>query len=412
VSTVAVFLDLDEGHSHSIFQLLRRLEERGHRICCLGLPLAGHSAREQGFEFITIIEDILPKDLLHSERFRDNYIQDGLRDIYFGPLVRGEVLDRLMAELRPDVGVFHCHYYPESLVARFRYGLPIVYFVPQLRTASRAEASEAVIETLMNLKSGAAEMLDLLASAGVSIRSLKDVAQLVLQAPELTVLPEAFDLPERSKEAGVYHVGFGVDLERAEESFDWEGIDPDRPLIFCSLGSQNYLTLETSRKFFQTVIATGAMHPRLQFVVSIGQMLGVSDFGEIPGNMKLRNWVPQMDVLSRASLMINHGGFGTIKECILKGVPMLVLPLRPDRDQDATADRVTHHGLGLKGDIDRITPGELGSMIERVVGDDSYRRRVAAMREKFRQEGGLETGVEVVERVIAESSGTRRGGAS
>lgn len=407
MATIAVFLDLDEGHSHSIFQLLRRLEARGHRVCCLGLSPAGRSAREQGFEFVTIIEDVLPPEVLCGERFRDNYIRDGLRDLYFGPLARGEVLDRVMAELRPDVGIFHCHYYTESLVARFRYGLPPVYFVPQLRTASRAEASEVVIETLLNLKSGASEMLELLATAGANLRSLRDVARLVLEAPELTVLPEAFDLPERAREPGVHYVGVGVDLGRAEEPFDWEGINPARPLVYCSLGSQNDLTLEKSRDFLRTVVATAAARPGLQFLVAIGRVFEAGDFGELTPNVRLFNWVPQLEVLSRASLMINQGGFGTIKECILKGVPMIVLPLWPDRDQGPIADRVAYHGLGLKGDITRVTPAELDAMIERVVGDDAYRRRVLAMREKFMEQDGLDTGVEVVERVIAESSRAR-----
>jgi zeaxanthin glucosyltransferase len=403
MSTIAVFLDLDEGHSLPIFRLLRRLKERGHRVCCLGLKHTEACAREQGFEFIPIIENVLPPEALRGERFRASYVKDGLRDMYFGPLVRGEVLDHLMDDLKPDVGIFHTQYYLESLVARYRYRLPIVYFVASMRTASRTQASAVIIETLMNLKSGAAEMLELLTSAGVSFKSLTDVAQLVLQAPELMVLPEAFDLPGMAKEPGVYYLGAGVDLERAEDPFDWEGTNLDQPLVYCALGSQNHLTRETSRKFFQTVGSTAATRSDLQFIISIGKTFRATDFDDVPGNVRLINWVPQLEVLSRASLMINHGGFGTVKECILMGVPMLVFPLLPERDMDACAERVVYHGLGLQGDIQRISPVELGSMMEQVIQDPSYMQRVKIMREKFKEQDVLEVGVEVIENVIAGS---------
>jgi MGT family glycosyltransferase len=404
MSNISVFLDLEEGHSLPIYKLLRRLKDREHGVCCHGLGHIGDSVRRQGFEFIPIIDDVLPRGNGQRERLLATYARDGIRDLYFESLVRGKVLDRLMAELKPDLGIFICHYYLEALAVHFRYQLPIVFFVPIFRAGNRAQASEAIVEALLKIKSGAAELLELITKAGVSIRNLNDVSQLVLQMPELMVLPEAFDLPDRTADRGMYYLGAGVDVERAEEPFDWRGINSEQPLIYCSLGSQNHITSETSRRFLQVAIDTAATLPGLQFIISIGKHFSTTDFRAVPGNVRLSRWVPQLEVLARADLMINHGGFGAIKECVLMGTPMLVFPLRPERDHGECAKRVVYHQLGLEGNVRDISTLELAAMIKQVIEDQSFKQRVALMREKFIEQDRVDIGVKVIEDLLTSRS--------
>lgn len=400
MSTIIVFLDLEEGHSLPIFKLLRGLKERNHRVCCLGLSHIGDSVRRQGFEFIPIIDDVLPKENLNQEHLLANYARNGLRDMYFESLVRGEVLDRIMAELKPDLGIFICHYYLEALAVHFRYKLPTVFFVPIFRAGSRQQASEMIVEAVMDLKSGAVELLQLLAESGVRVKSLNDVAQLVLQMPELMVLPQALDLPDRAADSGMYYIGAGVDVERKEEPFDWTGISSAKPLVYCSLGSQNHMTSEISRRFLQLVIDSAATLPDKQFIVSIGKQFAATDFRNVPANVRLSQWVPQLEILRRADLMINHAGFGAIKECVLMGTPMLAFPLRPERDHDECAKRVVYHGLGLQGNVLDISADELTSMITRVLEDESFKQRVDLMRQKFIEQDRVDIGVQVIEDLI------------
>ena len=82
---------------------------------------------------------------------------------------------------------------------------------------------------------------------------------------------------------------------------------------------------------------------------------------------------------------------------------MLVFPLMPGRDMDPCAERVVFHGLGLRGDIERVSACELDSMIEQVLNDPSFQQRVKSMRELFKQQDRLDRGVEVIEQVIAAS---------
>lgn len=404
MAIIAAFLDLEEGHSFALFRLLRRLKTGGHHVCCLGLPYVERHVRDQGFDFIPIMEDLLPPVSWHSGIWQSNYMGEGLRDFYFGPLARGEVLDGAMARLKPGVVILPCQYYIEGLLVYYRYQVPVVYFSASLRAGNRQEACQTVIANLLGLKSGGAEMLELITRAGVNLGSLRDLPNLVLRMPELMAFPEAFDLPGRETDPGVYYIGTGADLERTEQPFEWAGVDPVRPLIYCSLGSQSHLRKDVSRRFLQVVIDAAANHLEWQFIISIGKAFDAGDFTAVPANVILSGWVPQLEVLSRSTLMISHGGFGTVQECILMGVPMVIFPLLPERDMDRCAERVVYHGLGVRGEIEQVSSVELGVLIEEVLRNKSFNERIGLMGEKFRQQDRLEVGVKVIELLVATPS--------
>src|SRR5262249_16179616 len=142
-----------------------------------------------------------------------------------------------------------------------------------LKKGNRIIECESVEHDLLNVKSGLPELLKLLTKARVRLKSLKDIARLVLQLPELALLPEAFDLPGRGDEPGVYYIGAGVDMKRREAFFSWDGIDPNRVLIYCARGSQAELQIESSQRFFQLVLAVAMARPDWQFIIATGKEL-------------------------------------------------------------------------------------------------------------------------------------------
>jgi len=403
MATIAVFIDAEEGHILPSFWLLRYLKAQGYRVCYLGPPDAGNLVQNQGFEFIPIMCDIVPEASWSGEPERQGPQLNGVGDLYFGPLVRGELLDRVIAELNPSVVLVLSLYYVVGLAIHYRYQLPVVFFTPTFRIIPRTQECENVVTALLNLRSGVTELVELLTKAKVVFRNLRDIAELVLRIPELVLLPEALDLPGRVMEPGVHYLGAGVDMGRSEAPFSWNGIDSNRPVIYCARGSQVHLQKEPSRRFFQAAIAAAAARPDWQFIIAISNAFEATDFADVPPNTMLREWAPQLEVLSRASVMVNHGGFGTVKECILMGVPMVAIPLIGFRDHVPCAERIVHHGLGAQSDTDRITSSELVLLIEQVISDQSFKHRVNLMREKFMREDRLEVAVKVIEAAISES---------
>ena len=47
--------------------------------------------------------------------------------------------------------------------------------------------------------------------------------------------------------------------------------------------------------------------------------------------MRVERWVPQPEALARASLVVCHGGSGTVLGTLAAGIPLIILPLFADQ---------------------------------------------------------------------------------
>lgn len=142
-----------------------------------------------------------------------------------------------------------------------------------------------------------------------------------------------------------------------------------------------------------------ASRPDWQLVLSTGAHLSPNEFQSLPSNVVLVRIAPQLELLRRASSMITHGGFNSVKEAIYFSVPMILFPLI--RDHPAIAARVVYHGLGIRGSLRGATVGEIQSMIGRIEDDPSFRERLEAMSKRFREVEGSGIGVEIVQSILA-----------
>jgi UDP:flavonoid glycosyltransferase YjiC (YdhE family) len=138
----------------------------------------------------------------------------------------------------------------------------------------------------------------------------------------------------------------------------------DQKIIYCSVssfskGDQNFIrkVIDVFRKFSEGVL-----------IVTLGRKLNPGDFKDIPENVYIFSWVPQLEVLAKADCSINHGGIHTIHECIFFGVPMLIYSGKRS-DQDGCAARMAFHKLGITGDKDLDGPDEIYIKLERILKD-------------------------------------------
>jgi MGT family glycosyltransferase len=141
-----------------------------------------------------------------------------------------------------------------------------------------------------------------------------------------------------------------------------------------------------------------ALRPDWDLLLSIGTRMSVEQLPPAPPNVTVRNWFPQLEVLSRASLMIHHAGIGTVKECILARVPMVAFPLM--RDQFDCASRLVRLHLALSASIESATPESLIDLVERTLSDQTMQRNLAAMSDAFVREDNIGAAVDVVEAAL------------
>jgi UDP:flavonoid glycosyltransferase YjiC (YdhE family) len=361
------------GHLNAPLKLAKSLSERGHEICYLsGLGYKDY-IEEQGLRFITLGESIAAGaarfdqialvERLMEFRFHGQPLDDQLAHIV--EVLRREIAN-LVRTLKPDLFLID-PYIPDLALIVHQFAMPFVFLNPTLFNPLEAMA-------------------------------LFNDAPYLANVPELVLCPAEFDFPMTvAKNKQRYYLGPEVDLQRKEEPFDWKRIDSSKPLIYCSLGTQAQFYSETKR-LFQVIIDALAGMPKYQMIVATGRNVSHDDLQRVPPNVLLFNYVPQSQILEKASVLITHGGLNTIKDALLLGTPMIVFPGLYDQPQNS--GRVVYHGLGLTSNMRSVTVDEVRALIERVAETDSYRERVRAFGEIFRKHDEAGISVKVVEALL------------
>lgn len=142
-------------------------------------------------------------------------------------------------------------------------------------------------------------------------------------------------------------------------------------LIYGSLGSM----ATSGVAFLKKVIDACANETDWQLVLSLGPNLNIEDFGDVPSQVHLFNWVPQPEVISHADCVVTHAGNNTMNECLHYAVPM-VLYSGKKTDQDGSAARMAYHGLGVLGDKDRDGSEQIKSNIEEVLTNKTFHEKM------------------------------------
>lgn len=177
-------------------------------------------------------------------------------------------------------------------------------------------------------------------------------------------------------------------------------IAADAPLIYLSLGT----IFNDRADFFRTAFAAVADGP-WQVIASIGRHLREEALGPIPRNVTVRDFVPQLEVLSRASLCITHGGMNTTSEALWFGVPLLVFPQHGD--QHLVAARVVECGAGLRITPPDVEPTRLRDLITTALSDARFKQGASRLAASFRAGGGVRRAADAIGRYVERAGSLR-----
>ena len=165
----------------------------------------------------------------------------------------------------------------------------------------------------------------------------------------------------------------------------------NRRLIYAGFGS----VLSTEPALLRRLLAVVDGRPDWELALSLSARLAAAELGTLPPRVHAFRWLPQLTVLRHADAMINHGGGGTVDECVLAGVPMLVY-CGFETEMAGTTSRVVHHGLGIAGDR-RDDTEALRRHLDRLLGEPRFRENVERLRplyEAYVKERVVERAVE------------------
>jgi UDP:flavonoid glycosyltransferase YjiC (YdhE family) len=118
---------------------------------------------------------------------------------------------------------------------------------------------------------------------------------------------------------------------------------------------------------------------------------------EVPDNAVLVDWLSYSQVMPAASLVISHGGHGTVARALGAGTPVLISPIIGDMSETAMRVAWAKAGLSLPWRLCRPTP--LRWAARRILGDPSFAERAGELAIWGREHDGAERGAELVERL-------------
>ncbi|MGB8455344.1 MAG: glycosyltransferase [Anaerocolumna sp.] len=85
----------------------------------------------------------------------------------------------------------------------------------------------------------------------------------------------------------------------------------DRKLVCISLG-----TIANERLYFYRECIKAFSKSEYNVLISIGGKVNKKELEVIPSNIYIDDYVPQIEVLKRASLFISHGGMNSVNEAL------------------------------------------------------------------------------------------------
>ena len=263
-----------------------------------------------------------------------------------------------------------------------------------------------------------------------------------LLRPELTRLVIAKltspDLPFRQRLSGlralalqrIFAMSLGRDPEQAaigpKLHFVGDGLSSDHPsaprwleemprqqTVFVSLGT--VLGAEYPHLFDQILAALRDQEVNL--IMTLGGTADPSRFGVQPSNVRVVRFMSQEELrqlLPHVDLSINHAGYGSVMEALLRGIPLVLLPLVSDAPMNmqmclssGVAPDLPQKvwGLSPKGlpiiRPEKLTPDIIRDAAMQALHDPKYRMAAMRIRSELDERESLDDAVRLLEQIGA-----------
>lgn len=189
---------------------------------------------------------------------------------------------------------------------------------------------------------------------------------------QLVLTSAAFDFPAELP-ANARYVGPILDDPDWAAETPWTPPAGDDPLVLVAMSS----TFQNHVECLQRIVDALDGLP-VRGVVTTGPAVEPSAI-RAPANVAVVASAPHHLVMREASLVVTHGGHGTVIKALAAGLPLLML--HHGRDQADNAVRVTERGAGVA--ISRRSSSQrIAQAVTRVLGDAHYRQAAERLGEQ------------------------------
>ena len=119
---------------------------------------------------------------------------------------------------------------------------------------------------------------------------------------------------------------------------------------------------------------------------------------EVPDNAVLLDWVRYSQVMPLASVVVCHGGHGTVARALAEGVPLLVCPIAGDMNENAIRVVWSKTGLSIRWSL--VRPKTVRWAVAELLSDPSFRASAREIARWSETHDGPTTGARSIEALV------------
>ncbi|ARX87235.1 hypothetical protein SMD44_06716 [Streptomyces alboflavus] len=397
---VAMFSIAAHGHVNPSLEVIRELVARGHRVT-YAIPHAfEEKIAETGAEPV-LYTTTLPGPDADPEAWGDTLIDN------IEPFLDDAVnaLPQLLAAYEgdePDIVLHDVTSYPARVLAR-RWGVPEISLSPNLVAweGYEEEVGEPLYAPLRETERGQAYFARFqawLAENGITQHHDPFVGR---PPRSLVLIPKALQPNADRVDESVHTFVGACQGDRAGQG-DWQRPADAEKVVLVSLGS----AFTKQPGFYRACVEAFGGLPGWHLVLQIGKHVDLADLGEVPANVEVHRWVPQLAILKQADAFITHAGAGGSQEGLATGTPMVAVPQAVD--QFGNADMLQGLGVARHLPMEEADARTLRAAVLDLVSDPEVARRLDEVRAGMAGEGGTKMAADLIEEEIVRAA---RGGA-
>ncbi|MER7170294.1 macrolide-inactivating glycosyltransferase [Streptomyces mesophilus] len=390
---IAMFSIAASGHVNPSLEVIRELVARGHRVTYAIPASFADKVAAAGAE-PKVWDSTLPTD--DDPDAWGTELIDNIEPFLTDALQALPQLEKLYEGDEPDLVLYDITAYPARVLAH-RWGVPIVQFSPNLVAwkGYEEEVGKPLFDPLKETGRGKA-FFDTFAG-WIAENGMDLSVENFMGRPDrcLVVIPKALQPNADRVDESVYTFVGACQGERAEG--EWVRPEGAEKVLLVSLGS----TFTKQPGFYRECVKAFGELPGWHVVLQIGKHVEAAELGEIPANIEVHHWVPQLAILRQADAFITHAGAGGSQEGLATATPMIAVPQAVD--QFGNADMLQALGVARHIPTQEATAEVLREAVLTISADPEVARRLADLQTQTAAEGGTKRAADLIE---AELPGT------
>ncbi|MFI6333612.1 macrolide-inactivating glycosyltransferase [Streptomyces sp. NPDC050535] len=386
---IAMFSIAAHGHVNPSSEVIRELVARGHRVTYAIPPVFADKVAATGAEPVPYTSTLPSPD--DDPEAWGTTLLDNVEPFLADAIQALPQLVKAYEGDEPDLVLHDITSYPARVLAH-RWGVPAVSLSPNLVawTGYEEEVAEPMWAEPRRTERGQAYYARFeawLEENGIAQHPDPFTGR---PARSLVLIPKVLQ-PHADRVDETVHTFVGACQGDRSAQGEWRRPDGAERVLLVSLGS----SFTKQPGFYRECVEAFGDLPGWHVVLQVGKFVDPAELGEVPGNVEVHQWVPQLSVLGQADAFVTHAGAGGSQEGLATATPMVAVPQAVD--QFGNADMLQALGVARHLPMEEATAEALREAVLALADDPEVARRLTEIRDGMAAEGGTGRAADLIE---------------